>query len=437
MALIIVGLCLLATFVLFKFIQLHNQPIQASLVPPVPPVVLETAPTPVPITQATPAAPVVPAVSVAAEPVVPVVQNVAQNVQNAPPAVQNVAEPPNIHQVLHGITRIIQVRMDADDPEIQQILNGTTTTPETVVERQDGETFEQFANRNEAHNDDSENVHNHQVVKGLKSRYEQLVRLNGNLNYPPDDLQDVLTETEWKSTLKQQTFTQIANRVAEYLDGEPGSNEKLQKIEAVLDKIKKGSSIMSLSADPRDEENFVKEDWLLINAWWRIQNSDNAPNKDKLEISLIDQLIDCGKISITENPFIAALQNLGGDRVTVGEPRVTLVCVQGRASRVLQAFTLLDADSLLAAPVLDDAEIRNAAFSETFQILQRELDSKGGNIRDLYDEIDDDALSPADIVELERFKNHVREQVQIQLTAKFGDITNNIDQIIEDAAAGI
>ena len=339
--------------------------------------------------------------------------------------IRNIVDP-----VMRGTATIMFRNMD--DPELRAIfddmmVNGIVDEPRETTHNSN-ETYEEFVERNQDHNDDSENVHESQVVRELKSRYARLVELNSSImnldcGIPPDEL---------RAALREQTYSQIQNLLTEKVLALPESEQDIntRKSQIVLEQIRKKSPIIALAQNidnpPTDED-------LLINCWQRVQSDQNKSNRDNLETAFFDQIIDCAHVG--RNILLDRIREVVGFPEN-NESTISVVCPQGRTARLLQVFTLLDNDPLLARPVMDDAEYRNEAFSKSYAVLQKEL-AQNPKIEELYNTIDD--LTPEQIVEVEKFKNKVKDEIRNTLETDYDGLLKpeKIQTIIKDACMGV
>ena len=250
------------------------------------------------------------------------------------------------------------------------------------------------------HNDDSQNVHNSFVVKDIKTKYQRLLKLNSEFNKIPYELENCISADEWKQCLKEETFSQIQDLIKD--------NPKAYQ---ALIELQKESTITGLS------DSIVTDTWVLIQVWRRIQSIDNHIS-DLLKTSLVDQL---------------------NDSLEPGVEDETVVCVRGRVSRLLQLFTMVDPDPILSAPIMDDKELENRAYEDTYTIIQKELDSwPQKNIKILYD-FPENTLSAEQINDLHNFETHVKLIIEYTLKKDYGKLfsAEELDRIIAAAQYGV
>lgn len=158
---------------------------------------------------------------------------------------------------------------------------------------------------------DSQNVHDSALTEFLREQYAKLKEYNNNegINFNPEGFQP-----------------------------SPKDQTKAQRINFVLDTIKRNSSDTSLINGTEYE--------LLGAVWTRINSRANAKNKEKLIESLEDQLNECAT----------------GTSSTV--------CVAGRCSHVISSLALLDSDPSIG--VLKTKEVlRNELLDGAAKIVER------------------------------------------------------------------
>jgi len=148
---------------------------------------------------------------------------------------------------------------------------------------------------------------------------------------------------------------------------------------------------------------------VLAEAWRRTTAPANEKNRPALTDALVDALAD------------------GAILDAAGRPSST-VCASGRCNRVLGAFTLLDADPVVAAPVKTVEILRNEILSKAQRLLETSLRE-----RNLFDEYERGGESP----DLQRTLDEVREAIRA-LPADYPDAKpESLDKIIDDALTGI
>lgn len=350
-----------------------------------------------------------------------------------------------LRPAMRGAIRLTVTRGNVDDPELHNIVNemhdimqnGIDGDHETTTV--ENETYEEFVDRNIEHNDDRENVHESQVVRELRSRYQRLIELNGDIFEPPEELAEFVTKEEMKNIIREQTYSQVSKVSIEKI-GDDVQDIKVRKTDAVFNKLRNPSPIIALSTDFNDL-NPPTDEQLFLHVWHRIHSPDNLEKILELETAIVDQIVDCGKIGTSPNLLANRIRRFAGIPEENEDDVVTTVCPQGRAARLLQTFTFIDADPLLSKPIMDEAEYRNEAFSKSYRILQNELKSYTAStnpINELYESMDDE-VSATDIVEIEKFKNHVKEKIRTALEEDYDGLLpeDKINSIVEAAQLGV
>jgi hypothetical protein len=122
--------------------------------------------------------------------------------------------------------------------------------------------------------------------------------------------------------------------------------------------------------------------------------------------------------------------------ILVGNDEGHVVCVNGRVARIISALSLLDNDSILAEPELDEAEIKNLAYSKANNILQKNLKEAG--LEDLYI-ADREKISAEDKVKIEMLENKIREEIGDVLKKEYNNFvpTKSLTEIIAQAQEAI
>jgi len=148
-----------------------------------------------------------------------------------------------------------------------------------------------------------------------------------------------------------------------------------------------------------------------------------------MQTALVEQLIDCTYDINENNPGHEIL------RILFGLPElptsrgtgtiVRTVCINGRVGRILSTFTLLDADSILSSPEMDDKELFNEAYVKANKVLEIALDTHDNPvIRDLYSK-PEDTLNMQEQLIVNRFRERAKSEIAKTLKA---DYENLIDE---------
>lgn len=311
-----------------------------------------------------------------------------------------------------------------------------TTTPRVDILKDNTEPQSYFE-KIQTHDDDSQNVHNSQVITDLTKKYQKLVELYENDQTQTKELTEAgLSLEEIQNVRVQETILQIENCANKHFkpDVIEGNDEKLKNVKRFLEDMNKGYSITSLSP----HEMPIKENWILTLVWQRIHNQDNQKNVELMEIALLDQLIDC--VQKDNDALNMIMQFLFNEIQDEDEPEnmnenKSLVCINGRVARVISSLSLLDNDPVLFEPIRDEKELANMAYSKASSILQEEL--KVQNMEKIY--ISTEKRSKEEQEKLEKFEKHVKDQIERTLLADYKDVISEskLKEIIEKSKAGV
>jgi hypothetical protein len=335
-------------------------------------------------------------------------------------------------EVIHGIA---EPDSDPDD-EFVEIIIGThnpTPTPEQVPtpETRGIDYYEQIAYNN--HNDDAQNVHNSQVVRDLRRRYDKLIEVNASATIVPTDMTAHISSADYLESFIQSMFIELGNYCQTYFDLTADKFEKAQK---VIETARKGAPFMGFATLENPEG--VREDLILAHVWYRIQSPVNADNKTLLLNSLMDQIQDAGKYALNIN-----LENVMGLlEGVIPRQELTTECTQGRVGRYLQTFTLLDNDPLLSTPIKDDKLIENEAYAKSSVILAKYLDTQPGlngvSMNVLYATVDDD-LSPEERVHVDAMKDRARNEIRTTIMQDYDGVIpgDKLANLIDKCTAGV
>ncbi len=322
--------------------------------------------------------------------------------------------------------------------------------PAGLRQRQREQPVEEFFQDINDHNDDGQNVHNPQIRKSLTDRLMRVIELNGGVRetYEVGGLE--LPHEQYIQAKFTQAEREIRERSRQYHDGlvlrgvinREEATLRNNKIDMTLKKLSHGYDLVM-----KDGKSY-KENFILVQVWDRINHKDNFANRDTLQISLLDNLID--SVEERQEP-VAAIEEfinnvLGTHHEPVGLERTHMtVCINGRVARVLTSLVLLDADEKVAAPEKDEKEYINEAMHKAAQIIENELNTyevklpEGSNIRDIYTEPDIDKLSQRERLVLQTFHNHLKETFADEFHRDYDEVLpqEQVAHIIEQAHMGI
>jgi hypothetical protein len=305
--------------------------------------------------------------------------------------------------------------------------------PAAVPAANKKETSLQYYEGLEEHDNDSQNVHNPNIVNNLSAKYHRLVEIC-KLS---EEFIHILSADELRQSKKASTLQQIRQRANERYSTVETENLALKKIDLFLHEVEKGVAIMSLSQDYPDGD-VVHEDQVLALVWERIQSQANHARRPQLEIALFDQMID----GVRKSDFLNIMNRFLNAEQNEVNNTLSPVCVNGRVARMLTSLTLLDVDPILAEPEKDDKEIINLAYTNSANILQHELKkwpvlAPNRTMEEIYN--DTSSPTTAENVELAKFGAHVRKEIEKELRNKYTDIleVNVLEDTIQKALSGI
>lgn len=176
---------------------------------------------------------------------------------------------------------------------------------------------------------DTQNVHDHTVLAGFKLILERLKSELGDA--PLEDLEDIINE--------------IKKRARFFSDNRP---QLTLQVLSVIDKMKEGEQISALEINGEPTTDAI----CLQLVWNRANHPLNKEKKDIIKQAIFDNLLDCWETNI-----------MTGEQM--------IVCVTGRATRMLGSLTLLDFDQR-NWEVKKFEEFKNEIFNNVKLIIQKE-----------------------------------------------------------------
>ena len=147
---------------------------------------------------------------------------------------------------------------------------------------------------------DTQNVHDHTVLAGFKLILERLKAEVSTIV----TIEDIINEIKKKARMFSDNRPQLTMSAL-----------------SVIDKMQEGEIITALEINGEPTTDLM----CLQLVWSRANDPNNAEKQDTIKQSIFDNLLDCWENNI-----------LTGER--------TIVCVTGRATRMLSSLTLLDYD---------------------------------------------------------------------------------------------
>jgi hypothetical protein len=259
------------------------------------------------------------------------------------------------------------------------------------------------------HNDDPQNVHNSTVVKEITKVFNRLETLN-KTDFPSTS-EVALSAEELKSEIINATFAEIRERA-------PRDPTDAQKVEQVLAEISKGGYVSCLNST---------EDWVMCQIWRRTNSPDNAAKCEELKTTFINNLLDC--ITHHESGLIFGIMPNGVE------------CIQGRVSRMLSTFMLLDNDPLLAAPIKDDKEFENEAYTKAGAIISQEQANppeEFAGIDEIYKK-DDAVLTEEEVEKMKSYEVYLKKRIRETLEKDYMGVIDRVhlEAIITNAQQGV
>jgi hypothetical protein len=234
-----------------------------------------------------------------------------------------------------------------------------------------------------------------------------------------EDLRKTLARIRMYETTRADPATAIEDAkkyiLNKYVNNDTGStdtscnNAKAQRALSVInERIVQGGSISTFNDT---------EDAIFASVWNRTKHFSNANNGDKLRDAVIDALAD-------------------------SHENGSIVCINGRTSRILNSLTTLDNDAIISASAMTKEAYRNQIFSEARDIITREIESasespdqKLAAVGQHYLSSDDTEIDPATE---RKFINDVKIEIDqnlIQYNDKFR--SEELKKIATECYAGI
>ena len=313
--------------------------------------------------------------------------------------------------------------------------------PHELLEVRGEEYFDHVQFNN--HNDNNQNVHDHQIVIDLKRKYKRLLELNDyTVIKLPSHLIGVASLEEYIQSFIDSMFQELSSYIQLRFETEQANqlnHSAVQKLQRVIETARNAAEFYGFSVEP--EYVGIREDWILAQVWYRIQSNDNKLVKDSLLISLIDQLLDAAKL--IEDPVPRIIQTINAlVGANVIRPQIPVVeigteCTHGRIARYINTFICVDTDEILSKQIKDTKEYENEAYTKSAHLLHKSLyDNPDMDL--IYTRIDAD-LNPAETVLLEAFKENVRTIISDELTLDYKDLVpaESLTNIITKCKAGI
>jgi heme exporter protein D len=284
----------------------------------------------------------------------------------------------------------------------------------------------------ETHTSDSQNVHTPEINKLLQLKYKRLLEVNDFAKDADNNIWD---------DIRAATINEISIQSANYIDNDPKltKNQKhirKRRIEMVLNKIRQGNTLTSLSLI-----NPPREDDILANVWIRIHNDQNKDNQKQMQIAMYDALLDSAPKKTESHLFIDLLVPV----ISTTEPndpisrKYTPVCINGRVARVLGTLTLLDADPSLSTTEKDFSEISNEAYTKSMKIYDDAFTNYHiPNIHELYSKQESE-LTESELNDVKQFEIYIKDKIRDELTKDYKNILteDKLEELIKKAQSAI
>lgn len=179
---------------------------------------------------------------------------------------------------------------------------------------------------------DQQNVHDSTVVKEIAKKYDRLRQMQGNLL--PSTVDDL--------------FLFMRNDILTHVNND--DNKTI--ITNLLDFVATANATITALQNENEiaEDLGESERTVWVRVWLRITSDDTKEQSNDLWEILIKQLLD----------------------MQVGE---SFVCVTGRVSRLINTFTLIDPDKILAEVEISASQLNTAIINRAQAILQEALDA--------------------------------------------------------------
>lgn len=240
---------------------------------------------------------------------------------------------------------------------------------------------------------DPQNVHETNVVYGLKTIYDNIVEKNMSEAIRGPASADI-GEIE-----KKINDLQKKNKI---------SAQQADRAKKTLETMRNKNYVSSLGTD---------ESAVLQNVWTRVHSRENAANLQNLELSFVNSLAEC------QEPDWQ-----GNDQQ---------VCTVGRVSRVINSLSQMDADEDIAAPVVTTEVLRNEIFSKTYAIIQEELKSADVDVARKYNGLPGDYAPEID-ARVEEFEENLKLKITNTIQSEYSDAKpETLRTIIQEALAGV
>lgn len=267
------------------------------------------------------------------------------------------------------LDNIIEAPKKQVQKTLEEIKNTTDTKSEAVKE---------YTEASKTHTSDSQNVHDSAVNVQLRDGYKQL--------------KDQIIVSLNKSQIQQE--------IREKIDTLP-PQEKNRAYKAFNTIVNNKASLSSLDNDT--------EDRLLELVWLRSKQPENETNKDLIQDSIMNSLVDITSASSTD----------------------AVVCAGGRCTRVYDSLVLLDQDPSFSKGLATTEQIKNDMLEKSNEILQdkikeysnykpSDLDEKERPLVDAAKSYTDPSVQVSELVEKD-FKELVIKDISDHLETEYKD----------------
>lgn len=275
-----------------------------------------------------------------------------------------------------------------EDPQIQTMLLTQIRRARQLEARPDEPGYHERYYEARHVVSDPQNVHDSEVQTDARRILRQIQQKNaGEYNHGDDTRQHMHSVDNMRHWLENREYENAAMR-----------NNTL----TVFNAMAQGAENTALQINERQ---------LLHEAYMRANSAENFHNRQNVQDALVSALAD----SAVNSPGI-----ISGNTTTV--------CVTGRCTRLLGAFTHIDADRTIAEPIKTIDILRNEILSKSHNILTKELESSS-----MMDRYNSGESSPELNIALDNIRDNIKQLGQ-------GYNEQNpvvVEQCIQDALAGV
>jgi len=289
------------------------------------------------------------------------------------------------HFLIHDTLNNARLENALDRATLERATNAGTAA---VVPKQD--VLEYYYEAAQVPND-PQNVHETNVVYGLKSIYDNIVEKNGN-----------------RVETGPAVYTEITNKINAMQKSGKITALQSERAKRTLETMRNKNYVSSLHTD---------ESAVLQNVWARVNSQENAGNVQNLQLSFVTSLAEC------QEPDWQ-----GNDQQ---------VCTVGRVSRVINSLSQMDADEEISKPIVTTEVLRNEIFAKTYAIIQEELKHVDVEVARKYNGLPGD-YSPDIQQRVDEFEENLKLKITNTIQSEYADTKpETLNTIISESLAGI